>query len=84
MDSSSVDNSNYIDYRMLKRVVSSPLIQTRNVRKKRTPQPQWLEDATTFKDTHTVLTDAHSTLPYPTDVSKTNIDSIIYIFIATP
>ncbi|CAD5216510.1 unnamed protein product [Bursaphelenchus xylophilus] len=29
--------------------------------------PEWLESATTFKDAHTVLTDPHSPLPYPTE-----------------
>ncbi|CAD5211983.1 unnamed protein product [Bursaphelenchus okinawaensis] len=40
----------------------------RFVRKgKFTAPAEWLKDATTFKDTHTVLTDPHSPLPYPTE-----------------
>uniref|UniRef100_A0A1I7ZJB8 PKS_AT domain-containing protein n=1 Tax=Steinernema glaseri TaxID=37863 RepID=A0A1I7ZJB8_9BILA len=61
----------------LKRVLPQLLTSVRGVRKRLAPPVEWLKDATTYSEAHSVVTDPYTSPPYPQEDMQSMYESSI-------
>ncbi|KAK0424022.1 hypothetical protein QR680_008460 [Steinernema hermaphroditum] len=61
----------------MKRVLPQLLTSVRGIRRRPTPPVDWVEDATTYSEAHSVITDPYTSSPYPQKDMETMYESSV-------